>query len=299
MSGTFGSDDQWDNGWSSNDNNNLSSNVSPFGGNSSYLTSSQLLGTPAATGNDNLISSAARTKLDEESLPESYKSVEESLRLSLNTLNDLEELVLDKVVSLGYFTNFQKTKIINTLYDNDLLPATDKDNLYHILGLIALELDTPDTGDYVTLQFKRNNLPPLPLKLVDELVKGKEKKFVDPLTENLENTTLEDDAWKRKEPIIPDPILQDHSAISGKDKDMGKSDPIPLDSHSIDKYIKDIRDRFKPYVGTLGSIKIKEVPEKEGLLFKHINYIITHNLKLGSNVLDQKKVIRRYSDFVW
>lgn len=36
-------------------------------------------------------------------------------------------------------------------------------------------------------------------------------------------------------------------------------------------------------------VKIKEVPEKEGLLFKHINYIITHNLVLGKGGLSGHK----------
>ncbi|ODV83817.1 hypothetical protein CANARDRAFT_29560 [[Candida] arabinofermentans NRRL YB-2248] len=55
-------------------------------------------------------------------------------------------------------------------------------------------------------------------------------------------------------------------------------------------------------------IKVKEIPEKEGLVFKHTNYLVTHNLKFASeyyqndnkpNGSSETKVIRRYSDFAW
>lgn len=52
-------------------------------------------------------------------------------------------------------------------------------------------------------------------------------------------------------------------------------------------------------------IKVKEIPEKEGLVFKHINYLISHTINFGntntSNDAANKetKIIRRYSDFVW
>lgn len=60
------------------------------------------------------------------------------------------------------------------------------------------------------------------------------------------------------------------------------------------------------------AIKVREIPEKEGLVFKHINYLISHTLKFGkeyniprntskdiSTQDSETKVIRRYSDFVW
>lgn len=65
-------------------------------------------------------------------------------------------------------------------------------------------------------------------------------------------------------------------------------------------------------------VRVREIPEKEGLVFKHTNYLISHTLKLGSEYLlpddktkiyrdnkskgqnnDGTKVIRRYSDFAW
>ncbi|KGR05503.1 sorting nexin MVP1, partial [Candida albicans P78048] len=72
-----------------------------------------------------------------------------------------------------------------------------------------------------------------------------------------------------------------------------------VDSSYIEKYINDIKDQFKPLFSGIDLIKIKEVPEKEGIIFKHINYMITHDLKIGGTSSGTKKVIRRYSDFVW
>ncbi|ODV94417.1 hypothetical protein PACTADRAFT_77016 [Pachysolen tannophilus NRRL Y-2460] len=52
-------------------------------------------------------------------------------------------------------------------------------------------------------------------------------------------------------------------------------------------------------------VRVKEIPEKEGLLFKHINYLITHNIKFVGNNQQRSasdsdiKIVRRYSDFAW
>ncbi|CAY70308.1 Protein required for sorting proteins to the vacuole [Komagataella phaffii GS115] len=57
-------------------------------------------------------------------------------------------------------------------------------------------------------------------------------------------------------------------------------------------------------------VTVKEIPEKQGLLFKHINYLVTHNIKFSGEYLKHAeqstqnkkgefKVIRRYSDFSW
>ncbi|VEU21204.1 DEKNAAC102189 [Brettanomyces naardenensis] len=63
-------------------------------------------------------------------------------------------------------------------------------------------------------------------------------------------------------------------------------------------------------------VNVKEIPEKEGLVFKHINYLVAHNLKFPSEYYlaadnnngkqqttsknrGETKVIRRYSDFAW
>lgn len=44
-------------------------------------------------------------------------------------------------------------------------------------------------------------------------------------------------------------------------------------------------------------VKVTEIPEKEGLFMKHVNYLIKHDYNFGVNTI--KKVVRRYSDFIW
>lgn len=63
-------------------------------------------------------------------------------------------------------------------------------------------------------------------------------------------------------------------------------------------------------------LKVREIPEKEGLVFKHINYLVSHTIKFGKEYLapndsykgkhsqneqsdNEIKIIRRYSDFSW
>ncbi|KAH3903300.1 related to Sorting nexin MVP1 [Saccharomycodes ludwigii] len=51
-------------------------------------------------------------------------------------------------------------------------------------------------------------------------------------------------------------------------------------------------------------VEIEELPEREGLLFKHTNYLIRPLIVLPNPVVtlpndSSKKVVRRYSDFVW
>ena len=62
-------------------------------------------------------------------------------------------------------------------------------------------------------------------------------------------------------------------------------------------------------------VRVREIPEKEGLVFKHINYLISHTIKYSEEYVQndsnnnnnnnsssnngETKVIRRYSDFAW
>jgi hypothetical protein len=56
-------------------------------------------------------------------------------------------------------------------------------------------------------------------------------------------------------------------------------------------------------------VRVREIPEKEGLVFKHINYLISHSIKFAEETEtttaktipnnSETKVIRRYSDFSW
>lgn len=302
-SNLFGADDPWENGWSEESQK--------FGQSSTFLSSSQLLG-QTNLGTDSPAS-----------WPSSYTDLFGHIAASLKTGSDLEALFLDKLVEDSYITRFQKSKILDLCYDNNLLPATLESNFCQIAGLIALEIDTPGSGDYVTLQFRKNNLPDLPTGLVNSFQKS------DPLTEQLNEGEWEnkqtwtdsnwsaqhqDSDWKEfrdgsdQQPLqgtveSNEPSQENSSWKADQDWQQSSLKPAkatPGDHREITKYINDTRDRFKPLVNSMDPIKIKEVPEKEGILFKHINYYITHDLKLGMNAHGgTKKVTRRYSDFVW
>ena len=297
MSQLYSSDDPWENGWATGTDE--SKNTQGFlGFNSTYLTSSQLLNSNTHQ------SSSDSVKKEVTNVPSSYREVYSKNGQKVPTAHELETVVFDRLVTGEYLTSYQKSRILDIIYDHNLLPPSDETNFYQILGLIALELSVPGTGDYVTLQFKLANLPELPKQAVDDLCST--RTIVDPLGVLLENATLEDDKpqsnWSK-----PDPLLTDHSDTFLQQQPDVKHSPqkkihnqVPIDSNSINKYIDDIREKFKPLLQSVDSIKIKEIPEKEGLLFKHVNYIITHDLKLGMNsTAGTKKVIRRYSDFVW
>lgn len=261
MSNILG-DDPWGSGWGN----------SPVQS-STFLTSSQLLNQASldAPKNPELVL-----------VPESYQKVLDQFGEQLTSVNELEQLVMDKLVSAGIFTEYQKSRLIDVLYEQNLLPPSHY--MVDILGLIALEVEAPGTGDYVTLNFRRSHLPQLPQNVIDILLLSSEPN-TDPLTESLAAASLEDD-----------PVLTDHSSIQ---KQQDKQEPT-IDTSGVRKYMEKLRGEFKPLYTSKESISIREVPEKEGLLFKHTNYAITYNMNLGMNQQSgQKKVVRRYSDFVW
>lgn len=293
-------DDPWGNGWADDDNN--AARASPFA--STYLDSSQVL---TSTHDDYGLES--EFKFDERKIPELYKLIYNQLNDQMKSGNDFERLVLDQLVQNHKFLGFQRTKIINTIYDHSLSDVNQSSKFYQCLGLVALELDVEGTGDYVTLQFKVNDLPDIPPDVVQLLIGTKKvakeepkPTFVDPLTSQMANSGISGDSeWDERQanpsPMTPDPLLTDHSSIENQKT---KSAPAPAAFSELDKYINEYRDQFKPLYDGNETINVKEVPEKEGLVFKHINYAITHQINLGMNSpAGPKKVIRRYSDFVW
>ncbi|KAI5949626.1 hypothetical protein KGF54_005504 [Candida jiufengensis] len=308
--------------WSSsttNWNDNSTQQQQPY--QSTYLTSSQLLNNQDRNSSPSLTTSPIRqnqsTSINDNSItniPQSYEFLHSELTNKISNINDFEFHILNKLVELEYLTNYQKSKLLDIIYDNDLLPITNTSKFYQILGLIALEIDVPGSGDFVTLQFKLNNLPELPLKFIKYIEKQetKDSRINDPLMANSSRNQDDDDDsvddWNNQSKTI-DPILTDHSKTSivlNNDNDADNDDndntkkTSPENKEYVEKYIEDIRDEFKPLWSDQDLVKIKEVPEKEGLLFKHINYIIVHNLNLGNvSSAGQKKVIRRYSDFAW
>lgn len=313
---------------------------------STYLTSSQLLQRTAhadTNTNTSLITN----------IPESYKDIHAHLIDQLKTVNDLEIHIFQPLITRNHLTNYQKSRILDLAYDNNLMPISIANNFYLVLGLIALEIDVPGSADYVTLQFRLNSLPDLPRNFVASIVNdeddeeggrgsgggggrggrgggngdGGDVSGYHPLLANRteDNERIHD--WNVKDEDNEDPILTDHSTsrliepdgsdgdvkdVSGGGGSSGRAGGLVLpenvvsedtvDERYIEKYVNDIRDKFKPLIeDRLELVTIKEMPEKEGILFKHINYIVTHNLHLGRGTSShgQKKVVRRYSDFVW
>lgn len=313
-------DDPWASGWNDSSNTSNDTTSTPF--QSTYLTSSQLF----TSSNQNPVSTtspiphhlhhqAPSIQSSMNNVPSSYETVYSHFMNKINSITDFEINIIDKLVSMDYLTNYQKQKILDVIYDNSLLPITQSSKFYQILGLLALEIDVPGTGDFVTLQFRLNNLPDLPEKFINEITQDVED---DPLMGNRNRN--KNDSWGKDNDddddggnigntsLINDPLLVDHSHIQDESSDVGddsnrvEDQPVAsssVDSEYIEKYINDLKDQFKPLFLGVDLIKIKEVPEKEGILFKHINYIITHNLKIGGSSSGTKKVIRRYSDFVW
>lgn len=294
MSGSiFGSEDPWENGWAAEDSRAA---TSPFA--STQLKASALSLSGQIEEEDENDSSFV---LNEAKIPLSYKTLYNRLRPRMKTGSDFEEVVLNKLVENHLFLGFQRTKIINTIYDHNLSDVEKSTMFYQCIGLVALELDIEGTGDYVTLQFKVNDLPPIDSDVVQLLVEDKpEPEIIDPLTSQLANSGISNDnEWHEREAntsskLESDPVLTDHSGISNS------SGQTPAGFKDLNNYINEYRSQFKPLFDGNDVINVKEVPEKEGLLFKHINYAISHQINLGMNsAAGPKKVIRRYSDFVW
>lgn len=81
------------------------------------------------------------------------------------------------------------------------------------------------------------------------------------------------------------------------------------DSTDLDDWMENIRKSYNPW-STTNTIEIEEIPEREGLLFKHTLYkVIRYTQLMGEDDPDPhadnsednypKYVTRRYSDFVW
>lgn len=242
-------------------------------------------------------------------VPPQYKTLYDELNGRVASVTELEATVFEPLIAHHLLSAYQSSRIIDTMYDNNILPPNTESNFYQILGLLALELEVSGSGDFVTLQFRLNSgLPPLPQELYDLLVQTESQQDQDattPLAALLGNIAIEDHTqpsepeWPSSSPI-ENPLMADHSALL-IDPDTSVTEPVRSNAEAyVKKYITDLRDQFLPLVGLSDSIRIKEVPEKEGLLFKHINYTIMHELNLGvEGSGSARKVIRRYSDFVW
>ncbi|OBA21231.1 hypothetical protein METBIDRAFT_31804 [Metschnikowia bicuspidata var. bicuspidata NRRL YB-4993] len=258
-------------------------------------------------------------------VPSQYHEIFQKLSSQVASFSGLQAYVFSPLITESLLTSYQASKIIDILYDHNIMPPNSENNFFHVLGLIALEINSAGTGDFVTLQFKLNSgLPPLPPAAaallmedsnedLDILRDAEQSDVIDPLTSQLANSDLLEEGhqnmthWdtadaNRGSFAAPtsDPTVHDHTALLF-DPNVTAPESIHADDYEhLSKHISEIRDRFKPLIDGENKIKIKEVPEKEGLLFKHINYAITHEISLGiTGPAGVKKVIRRYSDFVW
>lgn len=301
MNSVYGSEDPFENGWATPE----------------PATVTQLFPTPDQSFSASVTPSDISAKV-----PPQYRAIFDKLSPLISSVSDLQAYVFSPLITENFLTSYQASRIIDVLYDHNLMPPNNENNFFHILGLVALEINNAGTGDYVTLQFKLNSgLPPLPATVATLLIADptdepsilqdvQPRQSFDPLTSQLANTNLLDDFpakptnWNSAETkpsaFLAETSVHDHSALL-LDPDATVSDSIHVnDFEYLSKHVTEIRDQFKPLVEGEHKIQIKEVPEKEGLLFKHINYAIIHEIPLGLHgPAGAKKVIRRYSDFVW
>lgn len=69
-------------------------------------------------------------------------------------------------------------------------------------------------------------------------------------------------------------------------------------SEDLNDWLKGVRNTYKPLSTDI--VLIEQLPDREGLLFKHTNYVVKHLVNLpDTEASKDRSVIRRYSDFVW
>lgn len=69
-------------------------------------------------------------------------------------------------------------------------------------------------------------------------------------------------------------------------------------TEDLNDWLESVRKTYHPL--TSETIIIEEIPEREGLLFKHTNYLVKNLVDLpNTEPSKDRSVIRRYSDFVW
>lgn len=67
---------------------------------------------------------------------------------------------------------------------------------------------------------------------------------------------------------------------------------------TLESWMNSVRKTYHPL--ELDIVTIEEIPEREGLLFKHANYAVKHLVNLpNTDPPKNRTVIRRYSDFLW
>lgn len=222
---------------------------------------------------------------------------------SYSTLYDLTNAYsphqfLDRLVS---------SSILSSSLRDDILLASSSPSLSSLsqasrfFAVVALHLESPSHPD--SFESRSLSLPQIPQLVIDVFSNAAPTPHL--VTDLFSNTTptphLVPDLFSNTDSAPQSDPLTDHLAatrISSPPLPHLPSDSSPVDVVSIKNHFASIRGSYS--LTPSDSVKIREVPEKEGLVFKHVNYMISHDLSLGVNgPAGPKKVIRRYSDFSW
>ncbi|CAI4035483.1 hypothetical protein SMKI_13G1320 [Saccharomyces mikatae IFO 1815] len=90
-------------------------------------------------------------------------------------------------------------------------------------------------------------------------------------------------------------IMTNETVADQNDAENSNSEETETDIYD---WSNNIRRTYRPLAADI--ITIEEIPEREGLLFKHANYLVKHLIALpGTSPSEDRTVIRRYSDFLW
>lgn len=95
------------------------------------------------------------------------------------------------------------------------------------------------------------------------------------------------------EPVLVGNVLSDplNASTSNKSTDDVFDDVLAT-------WIEAVRTTYNPLSTDI--VIVEEIPEREGILFKHTNYLVKHLIVLpDTDPSSDRSVIRRYSDFVW
>ncbi|KAL6942460.1 hypothetical protein ACO0QE_003635 [Hanseniaspora vineae] len=109
-------------------------------------------------------------------------------------------------------------------------------------------------------------------------------------------------------------VLEINKRQDGDGEDSDNEDDAEINDDDFKVWLASIRRLYNPLYYDL--ISIEELPEREGLLFKHTNYLVKYHSgqpnanktaeatrhtdsAVGESGSSRGKVVRRYSDFVW
>lgn len=200
----------------------------------------------------------------------------------VDPVDDVDALLVP-LVRAHKLTDYQRRKIREIAYDHSLYPASNKHNFDQICGLIALELEGSG-ADYTTLQMRRGNLTLDDYTMA--IIKPSSSHNIEAVTTGMHDTSLNDtEASALDHSVLDSSVLSEHRDKLDSENTAEQSD---VDDNDASIFINSIRNSFRLVPNP--TVSIKEVPEREGLIFKHINYVVT---------TPKAKVLRRYSDFVW